>query len=57
MTVENNVFSDCGHERGYNAGSVDAVVLTDGENGIIKDAERFGGQVSTDGTHAPVVPD
>ena len=52
VTVEYNVFSDFGHERSYNVRSVDGVVLTNGKE-VIKDAERFGGQILTDGTPAP----
>jgi hypothetical protein len=49
VTVEYNVFSDFGHERSYNVRSVDGVLLAEGQP-VVKDAERFGGQVSTDGS-------
>jgi hypothetical protein len=52
VTVEYNVFSDFGHERSYNVRSVDGILLQN-ERHIVKDAERFGGQVLTDGTQAP----
>jgi hypothetical protein len=52
VTVEYNVFSDFGRERGYNVRSVDGVVLANGMH-VIKDAERFGGQMLTDGSLAP----
>jgi hypothetical protein len=52
VTVEYNVFSDFGRERGYNVRSVDGVVLANGMH-VIKDAERFGGQMLTDGSPAP----
>jgi hypothetical protein len=52
VTVEYNVFSDFGRERSYNVRSVDGVVLANGMH-VIKDAERFGGQMLTDGSPAP----
>jgi hypothetical protein len=52
VTVEYNVFSDFGRERSYNVRSVDGVVLANGMH-LIKDAERFGGQMLTDGSPAP----
>ena len=52
VTVEYNVFSDFGRQRSYNVRSVDGVVLASGKH-VIKDAERFGGQVLTDGTPVP----
>jgi len=52
VTVEYNVFSDFGRERSYNVRSVDGVLLQN-EQRMVKDAERFGGQVLTDGIHAP----
>ena len=51
-TVEYNVFSDFGRERSYNVRSVDGVVLADGKH-VVKDVERFGGQMLTDGSPAP----
>jgi hypothetical protein len=52
VTVEYNVFSDFGRERGYNVRSVDDVILANGKR-VIKDAERFGGQMLIDGINAP----
>lgn len=52
MTVEYNVFSDFGHERSYNVRSVDGVLLAEGRR-VVKDAERFGGQILTDGSRPP----
>jgi hypothetical protein len=52
VTVEYNVFSDFGRERSANVRSVDGILLQNREH-VVKDAERFGGQALTDGTHAP----
>jgi hypothetical protein len=52
VTVEYNVFSDFVRERSYNVRSVDGAVLANGMH-VIKDAERFGGQMLTDGSPAP----
>jgi hypothetical protein len=52
VTVEYNFFSDFGRERSYNVRSVDGILLQN-EQHIVRDAERFGGQILTDGIHAP----
>jgi hypothetical protein len=52
VTVEYNVFSDFGHERSYNVRSVDGVLLAEGQH-VVKDAERFDGQMLTDGSGPP----
>lgn len=43
-TVEYNIFSDFGHERSYNVRSVDGLLFANGKQ-VIRDAERFGGQI------------
>lgn len=52
VTVEYNVFSDFGHDRSYSVRSVDGVLLADGRH-VVKGAERFGGQMLTDGSRPP----
>ncbi len=52
VTVEYNVFSDFGRERGYNVRSVDGLVLANGEH-VVRDFERFGGQILGAGADAP----
>ena len=52
VTVEYNVFSDFGRERSYNVRSVDGILLHNGEY-VVKDAERFGGQILGDGGRTP----
>lgn len=52
VTVEYNVFRDFGRDRSYNVRSVDGIVLHDGEY-VVKDAERFGGQILGDGGRTP----
>src|ERR1700691_5190587 len=52
VTVEYNPFSDFGHERSYNVRSVDGVLLAEGRR-VVKDAERFCGQMLTDGSRPP----
>jgi hypothetical protein len=52
VSVEYNLFSDFGRERSYNVRSVDGILLADGKH-LIKDAERFGGQVSMGGVREP----
>jgi hypothetical protein len=52
VMVEYNVFSDFGHEQSYNVRSVDGLLLADGRH-VVKDAERFGGQMLTDNSRPP----
>ena len=44
VSMQINIFKDFGNERGYNVRSVDGLVLADGQK-VVKDAERFGGQI------------
>ena len=44
VPMQINVFKDFGTERGYNVRSVDGLLLANGPN-VVRDAERFGGQV------------
>lgn len=44
VTVEYNVFSDFGHERGYNIRSVDGLVFNDGSHPL-RSGESFGGYI------------
>jgi hypothetical protein len=44
ITVQYNIFSDFGKERGYNVRSVDGLLLANGEH-TVRDFERFGGQI------------
>jgi hypothetical protein len=55
VTVEYNVFSDFGHIHGVNVRSVDGVFLNDGQH-VIKDAERFSGQMLVDNFSSPCWP-
>ena len=48
VTVEYNIFSDFGKERGYNVRSVDGLLLAIGQH-TVRDFERFGGQVLENG--------
>jgi len=44
VTVEYNVFSDFGHERGYNIRSVDGLVFNDGSRSL-RSGESYGGYI------------
>jgi hypothetical protein len=52
VAVEYNVFSDFGHVRSFNVRSVDGVLLSDGEH-VVKEAERFGGEMLMDNLSSP----
>jgi hypothetical protein len=39
-----NIFKDFGTEHAYNVRSVDGMLLANGHR-VVKDAERFGGQI------------
>ena len=47
VTVEYNVYSDFGHERGYNIRSVDGLVFKDGSHPL-RSGESFGGYIMND---------
>jgi hypothetical protein len=55
VAVEYNVFNDFGHIRSFNVRSVDGVLLNDGQR-VIKDAERFSGQMLIDNLSSPCWP-
>jgi hypothetical protein len=52
ITVEYNIFSDFGKERGYNVRSVDGLLLANGQH-TVRDFERFGGQILGNGDSSP----
>lgn len=52
VSVEYNIFSDFGSERSYNVRSVDGILLQDRDH-VVKDFERFSGQILGDGNSAP----
>lgn len=52
VAVEYNVFSDFGHTRSFNVRSVDGVLLADGQR-VLKDAERFSGEMLVDNFSSP----
>jgi hypothetical protein len=52
VAVEYNVFSDFGHTRSFSVRSVDGVLLADGER-VLKDAERFSGEMLIDNLSSP----
>jgi hypothetical protein len=51
VSVEYNIFSDFGKERSYNVRSVDGILLNNGDH-VIKDAERFSGEIQGSGNKA-----
>jgi hypothetical protein len=52
ITVEYNIFSDFGKERSYNVRSIDGLLLANGQH-IVRDFERFGGQILGNGDSPP----
>jgi hypothetical protein len=51
VVVEYDVFSDFGHERGYNIHSIDGVVFNEGDRNL-RSGEMYGGYIETDASRA-----
>jgi hypothetical protein len=51
VAVEYDVFSDFGHERGYNIRSIDGVVFNEGDRNL-RPGEMYGGYIETDASHS-----